>query len=472
MKGVFVAVLALVFAAPAAAGGPSLVVGVAEDSPKQATLTAAKSRVTLAQLAGVRQIRVTAQWRPGLTAPPDSELAALRNAADAGRLAGIRIVVTVYPFGSSVTPLTPAARAEFASYTAAVVRAGFSEVIVGNEPNINRFWMPQFAVDGSNAAATAFLPLMAEAYDAAKRVDPTTVVWGLGVSPRGSDNPALARHTHSPTGFIRDLGTVYRASGRTTPIMDGLAIHPYGDNSSQGPKDSAHPNSTTIGIADYPKLVRLLGEAFDGTPQRGTSLPILYDEYGVETQIAADRASLYDGNEPDTTRPVDAATQARFYREAIEMTFCQPTVTGIFLFHLEDEKARAAWQSGLYDVAGRPRPAVETVRAAASAVRRGVAARCNLQLTPRVALRRLPDPTAVALRFSSNLDASYRARLLRENGTVAGSTSGRIVGGTQKVVRVRRPSVRAGLFRWEVTARSVANPAPAKPVLSNPFRLS
>ena len=37
-----VAFLTLVFAAPAAAGGPSLVVGVAEDSPKQATLTAAK----------------------------------------------------------------------------------------------------------------------------------------------------------------------------------------------------------------------------------------------------------------------------------------------------------------------------------------------------------------------------------------------------------------------------------------------
>ena len=109
MKGVFVAVLALVFAAPAAAGGPSLVVGVAEDSPKQATLTAAKARVTMAQLAGLRQIRVTAQWRPGLTAPPDGELAALRNAAEAGRLAGIRIVVSVYPFGSSVTPLTPEA---------------------------------------------------------------------------------------------------------------------------------------------------------------------------------------------------------------------------------------------------------------------------------------------------------------------------------------------------------------------------
>lgn len=472
MKGVVVAFLALVFATPAAAGGPSLVVGVAEDSPKQATLTGAKAKMTMAQLAGVSQVRVTAQWRPGLTAPPDGELAALRNAVDAGRLAGIRLVVDVYPFGSSVTPLTPQARAEFAAYTAAVVRAGYPEVIVGNEPNINRFWMPQFAVDGSNAAAAAFLPLLAETYDAAKAADPSVFVWGLGVSPRGSDNPALARHTHSPTGFIRDLGRAYRASGRTTPIMDGLAIHPYGDNSSQGPKDSAHPNSTTIGVADYPKLVRLLGEAFDGTPQRGSSLPILYDEYGVETQIAADRASLYDGNEPDTTRPVDAATQARFYREAIELAFCQPTVSGIFLFHLEDEKARAAWQSGLYDIQGRPRPAVETVRTAAQHVRRGIAARCNLQLTPRVGLRRLPDPAAVALRFSSNLDASYRVRLLRENGSVAGSTSGRIVGGTQKVVRLRRPSTRSGLFRWEVTARSVANPAPAKPVVSTPFRIA
>src|SRR5262245_62353049 len=168
MKGVVVALLALVFAAPAFAGGPSLVVGVAEDWPKRAPPTAAKARVTMAQLAGLRQIRVTAQWRPGLTAPPESELTALRNAAEAGQLAGIRIVVSVYPFGSSVTPLTPAARAEFSSYTAAVVRAGFSEVIVGNEPNINRFWLPQIAADGSHAAATAFLPLLDEAYDAAQ----------------------------------------------------------------------------------------------------------------------------------------------------------------------------------------------------------------------------------------------------------------------------------------------------------------
>ena len=471
MRGVVVAMMALVFAAPAAAGGPSLVVGAAEDSPKQATLDGAKTHMTMAQLAGLKAIRVTTLWRPGLTAPPPAELTALKNAAAAGNLAGIRLVVSVYPFGSSVTPLTPEARKEFAEFTAAVAGAGFRELIVGNEPNINRFWLPQFADDGSNAAAAAFLPLLAETYDGVKAAQPSAFVWGVGLSPRGSDNPALARPTHSPTAFIRDLGTLYRASGRTTPIMDGLAIHPYGDNSSQAPKDSAHPNSTTIGLADYGKLVALLGTAFDGTAQAGSTLPILYDEYGVETQIPAAKERRYDGTEPATTRPVDAATQANYYRQAIEMAFCQPTVRGIFLFHVTDEQQRAAWQSGLYDIDGTPRVARDVVKNASDQTRRGVVARCNLQLVPKVGLRRLPDASAVRLRFSSNLDGAYRVRLVREDGTTAASTSGRIVGDTQKVVRLRLPRVRTGLFRLEVTVRSTANPAPGQPVLSSPFRI-
>jgi hypothetical protein len=449
-----------------------LQVGAAEDSPKQATLVAAKAKMTMAQLAGLKAVRLTSLWRPGLETPPAAEREALENAAEAGRLAGIATVVSVYPFGSSVTPLTPAARTEFASYAAAVARLGFTQLIIGNEPNLNRFWLPQFAADGSNAAATAFLPLLAETYDAVKEVQPGATIWGVGLSPRGSDNPALSRHTHSPTAFIRDLGTVYRASGRTRPIMDGLAIHPYGDNSSQAPKDSAHPNSTSIGVADYGKLVALLGQAFDGTAQAGSTLPILYDEYGVEVQIPEAKAARYTGTEPTTTRPVTPETQARFYREAIEMAFCQPNVRGIFLFHVEDEQERLAWQSGLYDRAGDARPSRDVVKTASEHVRRGIAAKCNLQLVPRVGLRRLPDDGAVRLRFSTNLDSTYRVRLLRADGTVAGSTSGRVVGGTQKVVRLRKPRPRAGFFRFEVTLRAVANPAPPRPALSSPFRVA
>ena len=80
----------------------------------------------------------------------------------------MRVYVSVYHAGSRTTPLTPEARTAFASYVAAIARdvPQIRDVIVGNEPNLNRFWMPQFALDGGNAAAPAYLQLLAETYDA------------------------------------------------------------------------------------------------------------------------------------------------------------------------------------------------------------------------------------------------------------------------------------------------------------------
>ena len=100
--------------------------------------------------------------------------------------------------------------------------------------------------------------------------------------------------------------------------MDAFAFHPYPENSATGP-NFAHPNSTSIGLADYAKLVALLGAAFDGTAQRGSKLPILYDEFGIETQIPPAKAPLYVGTEPTTTKPVDEATQAQYYLQAMQM---------------------------------------------------------------------------------------------------------------------------------------------------------
>ena len=113
---------------------------------------------------------------------------------------------------------------------------------------------------------------------------------GGAVSPRGTDRANSSRQTHSPTTFIRDLGFAYRKSHRRTPIMDTLVIHPYGET-SRTPPTALHPKSTSISIADYPKLVKLLRETFQGTAQRGASLPILYGEYGIETQIPAAKPS-------------------------------------------------------------------------------------------------------------------------------------------------------------------------------------
>ena len=175
------------------------------------------------------------------------------------------------------------------------------DVIIGNEPNLNRFWLPQFNPDGSDAAAQAYLALLARGYDALKAVDPTVRVWGGALAPRGVDRPGTGRDTHSPVAFLRDMGAAYRASGRTLPIMDGLAFHPYADSSGQSP-DTPHPKSTTIGLADYDRLIQTLGAAFDGTAQAGSSLPVLYDEFGVESRIPAGKEKAYTGAEAATTQ--------------------------------------------------------------------------------------------------------------------------------------------------------------------------
>src|SRR5581483_6416017 len=139
------------------------------------------------------------------------------------------------------------------------------------------------------------------------------VVLGGAVSPRGGDKGGGIRPTHSPTTFIPDLGAAYRASGRTLPIMDGFAFHPYEDNSSDPPTFEHPPPNTTIALADYAKLVGLLGQAFDGTSQLGSTLPIYYDEFGVETQIPPDKASLYTGQEIPATHPVSEDAQGQYY---------------------------------------------------------------------------------------------------------------------------------------------------------------
>ena len=135
-----------------------LVVGAVEDAAKSGDPDA---KMALARRAGYRAVVLSSVWSPPLEAPPPAELRALQGAAAAASAAGIRPIVAVYSF-SAVTPTSPEARAQFATYAASLARAipTVRDVIVGNEPNLNLFWMPQFAADGSNAAA-AVIPCSA-----------------------------------------------------------------------------------------------------------------------------------------------------------------------------------------------------------------------------------------------------------------------------------------------------------------------
>ena len=285
-------IIALAFAPSALAGGPTMQFGAAEDVVRTTDLPAAKAKMTLLRLAGFSSVRVTSQWQGTEATPSETELTVLRNVAGAAQLSAVRVYLSIYPTGSRVTPLTPEARELFAAYVTSLKQQlpSIKDVIIGNEPNINRFWLPQFGPNGSDVAAPTYTALLARSYDAVKLVDPATRVWGGALAPRGIDRPGTGA---TRTRRLRSSRTWASPTARvdaTQPIMDGLAFHPYADTSGQSP-DTPHPNSTTIGLADYDRLMRTLATAFDNSPQAGSLLPVLYDEFGVESKIPAGKAA-------------------------------------------------------------------------------------------------------------------------------------------------------------------------------------
>jgi hypothetical protein len=411
---VVVAAVALI-AAPAASAGPSLHVGGVEDA---AIWSNPGAQMDLAKRAGFDSIRMTVQWSNGATALPRDQMARVQNAARAAVARGIQPIVAIYNTGSSSTPADDASRSAFVRFTRSVVASlpWVSTFIVGNEPNSNVYWLPQFDDAGNDAAAVAYEQLLAASYDAIKATRPSAVVVGGALDSRGPDDPKGARQAHSPTTFIRDMGAAYRASGRTTPIMDVFDQHVYADNSSL-PPSMPHAAGTTIAQGDYAKLVALLGAAFDGTVQRGSNLPILYGEFGVETRIPSEKTGSYSGVEPPSTGVVDEDTQARYYTEAFKLALCQPNVIGILVFHVTDERALGAWQSGPFYADGTPKSSLEAIRQAATAAQSGTLASC-------------PDRTAPAVTISGPLDGAVSGVATDDigvgqvqlvvNGTVAG----------------------------------------------------
>jgi hypothetical protein len=453
----------------ARAGGPAMLIGAAEDSVRQPTLAQAKTQMDLLARVGFNAVRVTQIWAPGQTKPDAPDLRILRNVVEAARQDRMQVLLTVMNFGNRTTPLTDEAQGEFASYAAALAVAlpQIRYFVIGNEPNLNRYWLPQFNPDGSDAAAPAYEALLAQTYDALKAVSSKIVVVGGAVSPRGGDVADSIRPTHSPTAFLTDLAAAYRASGRTTPIMDALSMHPYEDNSSVAPVNGVHPNSTTIALADYDKLVTLLGTVFAGTPQRGSTLPLYFDEFGVEAQIPPAKASLYTGREPATIKPLPEAVQGQYYRQSVQLAFCQPNVRGLFLFHAIDERDLNRWQSGVYYVDETPKSDLRAVRAAISQAHRGVVTRCpGLALRPRgsllVALNPFPQATLLC-----NIDCTYVVTL-RRGSRVIRRLRGRAVGGLSKRIRLGHLDGGAS-YTATASLRAPVNPGRPMIVRALPF---
>src|SRR5581483_6048152 len=177
---VVVMLVAVVAAGCGSAGQPRFRVGAVEDAAKAGDANAA---MQLAAASGFSVVVLSSVWTRGAAAPSPDELAALQRASIAADGADIEPIVAVYSFSSN-TPDDQADRDQFASYTAAVVRAvpQLKAVIVGNEPNLNLFWLPQYDAAGGDAAAAAFEALLARTYDAVKEARHSVEVIGAGLA--------------------------------------------------------------------------------------------------------------------------------------------------------------------------------------------------------------------------------------------------------------------------------------------------
>jgi len=462
--------LAVVVASLLAAGAasaparPPLLVGAV--TPELLDASLATNTIGLLREANLGDVaRVTVTWQRGQTSIDPGLLGDLNTGIALARAAGVEVYLDVYPNGSSQTPRTASAQDDFAAWVASIVSGvpTVRNVIVGNESNLNLFWMPQFGRGGQDLAAPSYEHLLAKTYDAIKRVAPKVQVIGGALAHSGTDRPGTGRDTHSPATFIVDMGKAYRASGRTRPIMDAFAYHPYMERSDLRPTMRHDPRSKTLTIADYGRLVSALGRAFDHTKQKGTTLPLVYDEFGVEARVPAAQRAGYTESEPRSTHPVTEATQAKYYADGLKLAACQPTVRAFMVFRLIDSPFLSSWQSGVYyQDRQTAKTSLSAVAAAARRARTTSPTGCAKLLAPR-AIVDWKRRTVLC-----DADCRYEAVYLRQPGGAVGAT---VRGTATASIAARIPSpkrIRNGRYRIRIRASAVDYRADAFVVTSPP----
>jgi hypothetical protein len=359
----------------AAASGPAF--GVADDAGKYADDGGSNVFLTLGDI-GFTTNRITVLWEPndGNNGFTIREKGFLDRTVPVAALRGIDLVLDVYPLhATAFTEDTQKRITLFAEYLQLLARSypTVTKFVIGNEPNQPRFAQPQFVRDGRGGyratAGALYEHVLAAAYDALKDVDPAVTVVGLGLSPRGNDDPRARNNvSRSPVRFIHDLAVEYRRSGRDRPLMDELGFHPY-------PSSNADPLSRgydwpNAGIPNLGRIKQAIWDGFHGTAQPvfagrpsdtpGRSLGFELDEYGRQVTVISSSRAVYTGRE--NVRTISEARQAAIYSAVVRQMECEPDVRGFFFFHLIDERDLDRFQSGLMRADNTMRPSYGAVR--------------------------------------------------------------------------------------------------------------
>jgi hypothetical protein len=357
MKVVAVLALACALFIPAAGVGaatggsrtvadvPPISWGVADDASKYADDGGTWFYGQL-QGAGLTQNRWTVAFDPN-NPTAINELPFLERAAPKAQAAGVRILLSLYSLkGSAHDPGAFCAWAQKVAET--VSQWGIHDYIVWNEPNTRLYWSPQKDASGRDVAGPQYEALLAQCYDVLHATDPLANVIAMGLSPRASTS-----ESNEPLVFLRDVGKAYKASGRTTPIMDQLSVHPYPNPSSpaDGPQ-VGYPNPLRFGVPNLDRVKQAVYDSFNGTGQPTTlnGLTFVVDEIGWQTNTTG--MSQYVNAENVTV--ISEQRQADFLTSLITKYYaCDPAVVGVQLFLLSDEKYMGGgWQSGILTAGG------------------------------------------------------------------------------------------------------------------------
>jgi len=367
--------------------GANLIVGVNDSAGYEASVPSFFFPTMQAE--GLKTDALTLRWDETQPTTIDPVLGpAITADIQSAASAGITVELDLYPLhsqaltdGRKCAPSTnPEACgdstriAQFAAWTAMVAQTfpTVHEFVVMNECNQPLFLNPQWNTAGGNQSAEICGRALAASYDALKAVSPDNFIWGVGLSPRGNDNPNTnSNSSTSPVHFLVDLGTWFKAfahlTARTAPLMNGLDFHPYPIPQSL-PITIGYRNTNDASIANLPRIYQAFYDGFAGSPQRtigqqpGGGLPLSLNEMGIQTnevgvpgysgvEVSANGAGGVVGN------TASQAYQAAYYGAMLNLLACDPNVRTVNLFHLVDEPDLEGWQSGLYEVGtGTPVP--------------------------------------------------------------------------------------------------------------------
>jgi hypothetical protein len=361
-----------------AGGASATVYGVADDAGKYANDGGASFFSTLDDL-GMTENRVTVQWDPAHPTTITDQAFLDRSVPQAVRH-GIDLVFAIYPMKARGLADTPNGVQLFADFAAKVAARypQVKKVVCLNEGNQSRFQQPQYDAHGNDVAGALEEQAMAACYDALKAVDPSIDVIGFGFAPRGNDDATgTSNVSHSPIRLLDAIGKAYRASGRTRPLVDDVSLHCYPNTNTDAPSVGfAWPN---VGCVNLDRFKQAWWDAFHGTAQplfaesgqssldAGRAVRAYIDESGYQAAIPAAKANVYSGAENVPT--VTEEQQGAYYAQLIAWASCDPSVAELNIFHLIDESALPAMQTGLELADGTRRASYDVVKAAIAANR-------------------------------------------------------------------------------------------------------